>query len=82
MNNSNANYSRDNQSEKLKKEQKKVRKTGVILLVLSVVLMLMLTASEGSYELVAIPGICATIGGFLVARSYAHIKYRDVDKQK
>ena len=42
----------------------------------------MLVVSQGSYELVAIPGICAVIGGFLVARSYAHIKYRNGDDQQ
>lgn len=76
MNNSNGNQ----QTEKLKKEQKSIRKVGIVLLILSVVLMLVV--SQGSYELVAIPGICATIGGFLVARSYAHIKYRNGDDQQ
>ena len=74
MNNSNQ------QTEKLKKEQKSIRKVGIVLLILSVVLMLVV--SQGSYELVAIPGICAVIGGFLVARSYAHIKYRNGDDQQ
>ena len=76
MNNSNGNQ----QTEKLKKEQKSIRKVGIVLLILSVVLMLIV--SQGSYELVAIPGICAVIGGFLVARSYAHIKYRNGDDQQ
>jgi uncharacterized membrane protein HdeD (DUF308 family) len=76
MNNSNGNQ----QTEKLKKEQKSIRKVGIVLLILSVVLMLVV--SQGSYELVAIPGICAVIGGFLVARSYAHIKYRNGDDQQ
>ena len=76
MNNSNGNQ----QTEKLKKEQKSIRKVGIVLLVLSVVLML--AVSQGSYELVAIPAICAVIGGFLVARSYAHIKYRNGDDQQ
>ena len=71
---------KNKQTEQLKKEQKAVRKTGVILLVLAVILMPIVSMIH--YGLVGVSAILATIGGFLTARSYVHVKYQGIDKQK
>lgn len=64
----------DQQKEKLKKEQKKLRKTGIILFCLAVVVMLFATAVH--YTLVGVSGLLGAIGGIMIARSYVHHKYR------
>ena len=81
MNNFNTNPYDNKRKEALKKEQKTVRKVGIILLILAVVLMPIVSMID--YTLVAVSAISATVGGILTARSYVHVKYRDINnKQK
>lgn len=80
MQNNSANPSRDPQKEQLKKEQMKLRKTGIALCILAVVVMLAITALDAGYALVGISGVLGAIGGIMTARSYVHIKYQNLDK--
>lgn len=80
MDKATVNQSNHARLEQLKKEQKKVRKAGIVLLIISVILMP--TVSMIDYRLVGISGILATIGGILTARSYVHVKYRDINNKK
>lgn len=66
--------------EQLKKEQKSIRKTGIILFLIAVLFAPI--ASAIHFGLVGISGVLATIGGFLIARSYVHVKYQNLDQQK
>lgn len=80
MNKFDTEYLNDNRAEKLKKEQKTVRKTGIILLILAVVLMPIFSFTH--FALVGVSGVLAVIGGILTARSYVHVKYQNIDRQK
>ena len=79
MNNFNTNPYDNKRREALKKEQKTVRKVGIILLILAVVLMPIVSLID--YTLVGVSGILATVGGILTARSYVHIKYKDINNK-
>ena len=79
MNNFNTNPYDNKRKEALKKEQKTVRKVGIILLILAVVLMPIVSLID--YTLVGVSGILATVGGILKARSYVHIKYKDINNK-
>lgn len=70
----------DKQIEQLKKEQKSIRKIGVILLIVAVILMPIVSAIH--FGLVGVSAVLATIGGIMTARSYVHVKYQNIDKQK
>lgn len=75
----NTNNLNEKQKEALKNEQKRARKTGVIFFALAVVFMLVITALDSGYELTGISAILGTIGLFLIGRSYAHVKHKNID---
>ena len=80
MINNSTDHLSEQRKEQLRKEQRTIRKIGIILLILAVILMPIFSMIH--FGLVAVPAISATIGGFLVARSYIHIKYQNIDQQK
>ena len=78
MNNLNTNSFAEKRLEALKKEQKTVRTIGISLLILAVILMPIVSMID--YALVGVSAILATIGGILTARSYVHVKYKNINK--
>ncbi len=80
MNRMDKDYLDERKIEQLKREQKKIRKIGIILFALAVLFAPI--ASAIHFGLVGISGVLATIGGFLIARSYVHVKYQNLNQQK
>lgn len=67
-----------NHNEKIKKEQKILRKVGWTLLVLGLVFFPI--ACMLHYHFLGISGILITVGALVTLRSYIHSKYQNTDE--